>query len=89
MLLELLPVDFAYRAFAALLLLNGLGDGPVRLAEPGRDHEQPAGRARAASGPGMTATFQNSAMVLSIGVFFSLMIVGLAEHPAGGAVEPG
>ena len=29
-------------------------------------------------GSGMAATFQNSAMVLSIGVFFSLMILGLA-----------
>ena len=28
----------------------------------------------------MTATFQNSAMVLSIGFFFSLMIAGLAQH---------
>jgi hypothetical protein len=28
----------------------------------------------------MSATFQNSAMVLSIGIFFSLMIVGLAAH---------
>jgi hypothetical protein len=29
-------------------------------------------------GAGMSATFQNSAMVLSIGIFFSLMIAGLA-----------
>jgi hypothetical protein len=29
-------------------------------------------------GSGMSATFQNSAMVLSIGVFFSLMVLGLA-----------
>jgi len=28
----------------------------------------------------MSATFQNSAMVLSIGIFFSLMIVGLSAH---------
>jgi hypothetical protein len=32
------------------------------------------------AGAGMTATFQNSAMVLSIGFFFSLMIIGLAQH---------
>ena len=30
-------------------------------------------------GAGMSATFQNSAMVLSIGVFFSLMMVGLSS----------
>jgi hypothetical protein len=28
----------------------------------------------------MNATFQNSAMVLSIGIFFSLLIVGLSAH---------
>ena len=28
----------------------------------------------------MSATFQNSAMVLSIGIFFSLMIVGLSAR---------
>ena len=32
-------------------------------------------------GSGMTSTFQNSAQVLSIGVFFSLMIVGLSSTP--------
>jgi hypothetical protein len=31
------------------------------------------------AGAGMTATFQNSAMVLSIGIFFSLIIVGLSQ----------
>src|SRR5947209_11608740 len=30
------------------------------------------------AGAGMSATFQNSAMVLSIGIFFSLLIVGLS-----------
>ena len=40
------------------------------------------------AGAGMNATFQNSAMVLSIGIFFTLMIVGLAADPAGGAERP-
>jgi hypothetical protein len=31
------------------------------------------------AGAGMSATFQNSAMVLSIGIFFSLLIVGLSS----------
>src|SRR3981189_3552483 len=31
------------------------------------------------AGSGMTSTFQNSAQVLSIGIFFSLMIVGLSS----------
>ena len=34
-------------------------------------------------GSGMAATFQNSAMVLSIGIFFSLMIVGLSASLPG------
>jgi hypothetical protein len=31
------------------------------------------------AGAGMSATFQNSAMVLSIGIFFSLLIIGLSS----------
>ena len=41
-LLELLPVNFAYWQFAPILLLQRDRHGPVRLAQPGRDHEQPA-----------------------------------------------
>jgi MFS family permease len=78
-LLELLPVDFAYPAFAVLLLLNGIGMGlfssPNRAAIMNSLPPDQRG-----AGAGMSATFQNSAMVLSIGIFFSLMIVGLAAH---------
>jgi MFS family permease len=76
-LLELLPVDFGYAAFAALLLLNGVGMG--LFSSPNRAevmNSLPPG-ARGA-GAGMNATFQNSGMVLSIGLFFTLMIAGLA-----------
>jgi MFS family permease len=80
--LELLPVDFAYLPFAALLLLNGLGMG--LFSSPNRaaimNSLPPAQRG---AGGGMSATFQNSAQVLSIGIFFSLMIVGLAAHLPG------
>src|SRR5947209_5287772 len=76
-LLEQLPVNFSYGAFAALLVLNRIG---VRMfASPNRAgvmNSLPP-RQRGA-GAGMNATFQNSAMVLSIGIFFSLLIVGLA-----------
>ena len=40
-------------------------------------------RSQRGVGGGMSATFQNSAMVLSIGIFFSLMIIGLAAHLPG------
>jgi MFS family permease len=78
LLLELLPVNFDYRAFAALLLLMGLAMG--LFASPnltGIMNSLPAHRRGV--GAGMAATFQNSAMVLSIGIFFSLMIVGLSS----------
>jgi MFS family permease len=77
-LLELLPVDFDYRAFAALLLLIGLAMG--LFASPNQTgimNSLPPHRRGV--GAGMSATFQNSAMVLSIGVFFTLMVVGLAS----------
>jgi MFS family permease len=79
LLLELLPVDFSYPVFALVLLMNGIGMG--LFASPNRAgimNSLPPGQRGA--GAGMNATFQNSAMVLSIGIFFSLMIVGLAAH---------
>src|SRR5436190_393531 len=77
-LLMLLPANFAFPLFAALLLLNGLGMG--LFAAPNTTaimNSVPARQRGAASG--MRATFQNTGMVLSIGVFFSLMIVGLSS----------
>ena len=76
-LLELLPVNFQYWMFAALLLLIGLAMG--LFASPNQTgimNSLPPHRRGV--GAGMSATFQNSAMVLSIGVFFTLMVVGLA-----------
>jgi hypothetical protein len=77
LLLELLPVDFSYLAFGLILLLNGLAMGA--FAAPNRagvmNSLPPQHRG---VGSGMNSTFQNSAQVLSIGIFFTLMIVGLA-----------
>ncbi|MDQ3893210.1 MAG: MFS transporter [Actinomycetota bacterium] len=78
LLLIVLPVNFAYPWFALVLLLNGLGMG--LFASPnsaGVMNSLPP--AQRGAGAGMLATFQNSASVLSIGVFFTLMIVGLAS----------
>jgi MFS family permease len=75
--LLLLPTDFSYPAFAALVFLSGAGMG--LFAAPNTTaimNSVPASERGAASG--MLATFQNSGFVLSIGVFFSLMIAGLA-----------
>jgi MFS family permease len=76
-LLELLPVDFSYWQFAAILLLNGIGMG--LFASPNRAgimNSLPP--ERRGVGAGMSATFQNSAMVLSIGIFFTLIILGVS-----------
>ena len=76
--LQLLPVDFAYWQFAGILLLNGIGMG--LFASPNRAgimNSLPP--ERRGVGGGMSATFQNSAMVLSIGIFFTLIILGLAS----------
>jgi MFS family permease len=77
-LLELLPVNFSYLWFGMLLLMVGLGMG--LFASPnqaGIMNSLPADQRGA--GAGMATTFQNSALVLSIGIFFSLMILGLAS----------
>ena len=77
-LLEILPVDFNYVEFALILFLNGVGMG--LFASPNRagimNSLPPDQRG---VGAGMSATFQNSAMVLSIGIFFSLIILGLSD----------
>jgi MFS family permease len=76
-LLALLPIDFSYPLFAAILLLNGLSMGVFSSPNRAGVMNSLPDHARGAGG-GMNQTFQNSAQVLSIGIFFSLMIVGLA-----------
>jgi MFS family permease len=72
-----LPVDFTYWMFAAALFCNGFGMG--LFASPNRAAVMNALPAnRRGVGGGMSTTFQNTSMVLSIGIFFSLMIIGLA-----------
>jgi MFS family permease len=77
-LLMMLPIDFAYPVFALILLLLGISMG--MFASPNRAavmNSLPAGDRGA--GGGMNQTFQNSAQVLSIGIFFTLLIIGLAS----------
>jgi len=76
-LLIVLPVDFSYVWFALILLLNGIGMG--LFASPNSAGVMNAlPPTQRGAGAGMLATFMNSASVLSIGVFFTLMIVGLS-----------
>ena len=77
--LLLLPVQFPYWAFAVLITLNGIGGG--MFAAPNSSSimsSVPASQRGAASG--MRSTFQNSGTALSIGIFFSLMVMGLSSH---------
>ena len=75
--LMLLPADFNYWAFAGLLVLNGIGSG--LFSAPNTTaimNSVPANQRGSASG--MRATFFNAGTSLSIGIFFTMMIVGLA-----------
>jgi MFS family permease len=76
--LLLLPTDFDYTVFALLLLCSGLGQGmfsaPNTSSIMGSVPPEHRGVAS-----GMRSTFQNSGTALSIGVFFALMVSGLAS----------
>jgi MFS family permease len=78
-LFEFVPIDFSYPEFALLLFVTGLfmssfgssNRTGVMNSLPAQDR---------GAGSGMNTTFQNSAQVLSIGIFFTLIILGLADH---------
>jgi MFS family permease len=78
-LMEFLPINFSYKWFAILLLTNGIGMG--LFASPNRaavmNSLPPDQRGQ---GAGMGATTMNSAMVLSMGMFFTLIIVGISSY---------
>jgi len=77
-----LPVDFTYWQFALIIAINGFGSG--LFASPNRAEMMNAVPAnqRGAAG-GMIATFMNTSFVLSIGIFFSLMVAGLSSKLPG------
>jgi MFS family permease len=75
--LLVLPTNFAYPAFAGLVFLNGLGGGLFAAPNTALVMSSAPAHLRGAAS-GMRATFQNAGMVLSIGVFFSLMVAGLS-----------
>ena len=90
--LMLMPVNFSYGLFALVLVLNGFGSG--LFASPNRAeimNSVPANQRGAAGGT--IATFQNAAFVLSIGIFFSLIVTGLSSTLpsalSGGLVSQG
>ncbi|HEX4009143.1 MAG TPA: MFS transporter [Solirubrobacteraceae bacterium] len=78
LLLTVLPVNFVYWQFALVILIIGFAMGLFAAPnQTGIMNSLPADQRGA--GAGMTATFMGSASVLSIGVFFSLIIAGLSS----------
>jgi MFS family permease len=76
--LLMIPVNFDYWIFALLVFLNGLGGGIFTAPNTAAIMSSvPAEQRGAASG--VRSTFFNAGNSLSIGIFFSLMIVGLAN----------
>ena len=76
--LVMIPVNFDYWVFAVLIFLNGLGGGIFTAPHTAAILSSvPAAERGAASG--VRATFFNAGSSLSIGIFFSLMIIGLAN----------
>jgi MFS family permease len=76
--LSFVPIDFPYWIFAVLIAVNGVASG--MFGSPNSSSimgSVPAHQRGVASG--MRATFQNSGTAVSIAVFFSLMIAGLAS----------
>jgi MFS family permease len=76
--LLLVPTNFHYLIFGLLIFLAGAGMGLFSAPNAAAIMNSVPRHQRGAAS-GMLATFQNSGFVLSIGVFFSLMIAGLAS----------
>jgi MFS family permease len=75
--LLLIPTDFSYWTFALLIFLNGVGGGLFSAPNTSLIMSSVPDRMRGAAS-GARATFMNAGMVLSMGVFFSLMVAGLS-----------
>jgi MFS family permease len=82
LLLITLPTMFPYWAFGLLIFVNGFAMGLFAAPnQTGVMNSLPPDQRGA--GAGMAGTFMNAAMVLSIGIFFSLIIIGLAGSLPG------
>jgi MFS family permease len=92
LLLETLPMNFSYPEFGVILFVFSLFAGmfftPNQTAVMNSLPPDQRG-----AGAGMNATFMNSAQVLSIGVFFSIVTLGLVStlpgHLASGLMAQG
>jgi MFS family permease len=76
--LLLIPTNFSYPIFGLLVFLNGAGGGMFAAPNTAQIMSSVPAHLRGAAS-GMRATFMNAGTVLSIGVFFSLMVAGLSS----------
>ena len=76
--LVMIPVDFEYWVFATLIFVNGVGGG-IFTAPNSAAIMSSVPAAERGSASGVRATFFNAGSSLSIGIFFSLMVIGLAN----------
>jgi MFS family permease len=79
LLLELLPINFSYIWFALLIFLFAVGMGLFFSPNQASVMNSLPPDQRGA-GAGMLNTFQNSATVLSMGLFFTIVTLGLASR---------
>jgi len=75
-LLMILPVNFVYPGFAVVLFIMGIASGLFVAPNTAAIMNSVPAESRGAAS-GMRASFYNVGFPISIGVFFSLMIVGL------------
>jgi MFS family permease len=79
LLLELLPINFSYIWFALLIFMFAVGMGLFFAPNQASVMNSLPPDQRGA-GAGMLNTFQNSATVLSMGLFFTIVTLGLAAR---------
>jgi MFS family permease len=79
LLLETLPIDFSYVWFAVLIFVFAVGMGLFFSPNQASVMNSLPPEQRGA-GAGMLNTFQNSATVLSMGLFFTIVTLGLAAR---------
>ncbi len=79
LLLETLPINFSYIWFALLIFLFAVGMGLFFSPNQAGVMNSLPPEQRGA-GAGMLNTFQNSATVLSMGLFFTIVTLGLAAR---------
>jgi MFS family permease len=78
LLLELLPINFSYIWFGVLIFVFAVGMGLFFSPNQSSVMNSLPPEQRGA-GAGMLNTFQNSATVLSMGLFFTIVTLGLAS----------